>query len=62
MKQCPGYAEGDSKVQLAAYSYDNGIPPYTGENPNLLKVFSTLLSTEVTYGLALEMSVDGNIL
>ncbi len=60
--QCPGYTAGESKVQLAAYSYDNGVPPYTEENPNLLKLFSTLLSTEVTYGLALEMSADGSSL
>lgn len=61
VKQCPGYAEGDSKVQLAAYSYDNGIKPYTEEkeNPNLSKVFSTLLLTEVIYSLALEMNADG---
>ena len=46
-------------MQLAAYSYDNGIAPYTGENPNLLKVFNFLIRPDITYGISIEMNDAG---
>lgn len=46
-------------IQLAAYSYDNGVAPYTGENPDLLRVFKTLVVPEVEFRLRMVMAVDG---
>lgn len=48
-----------SCVELAAYSYDNGVAPYTGQNPNLLKQFQTTLVPLVPYVLNMVMTDDG---
>lgn len=56
---CAGYDESLGKrVQIAAYSYDNGAKPYP-DNPELLKVFNTLLIPNVMYMLTLEMDESG---
>ena len=60
-ENCDGFNDSSSpRVQLAAYSYDAGIPPYTGENPQLLQVFSSLLIPETIYALGLSMSGNGD--
>jgi hypothetical protein len=46
-------------MELAAYSYDGGVPPYTGENPNLLKPFITTIEPEVNYKLELLLDETG---
>jgi hypothetical protein len=58
-KSCVGYVADENKIQLAAYSYDYGIPPYTGENPELLKVFNTTVYPNTLYRLVMEMQPDG---
>jgi hypothetical protein len=54
---CDAY-DGTAKIQLAAYSYDDGTKPYP-DNPDLLKVFHTLVSAEVPYEYALRMDDSG---
>ena len=56
---CGNYEEGTEKIELGAYSYDNGVPPYTGENPELMKTFQTTLTPEYTYILILSMDIQG---
>lgn len=57
---CARYDPTDSiKIELGAYSYDGGIAPYTGENPELMKSFKTTLTPEYTYTLVLSMSSSG---
>lgn len=56
---CKAYVDGTKRIQLAAYSYDNGVAPYTGENPNLLKPFTTTILPEVKYVLQLIMDDSG---
>lgn len=57
---CAGYTDADgSKIQIAAYSYDGGVAPYTGENPELLKIFTTILSPNIDYLLTLTMDATG---
>ena len=46
-------------MELAAYSYDGGIPPYTGENPNLLKTFKFTIEPEIVYNLELVLDETG---
>eukprot|EP01031_Cornospumella_fuschlensis_P028992 gene28992-34994_t len=55
---CAAYT-GTAAIQLAAYSYDNGVPPYTGENPGLLKEFHTLIFPDTQYILQLIMDSTG---
>jgi len=45
--------------KIAAYSYDNGVAPYTGENPELLKDFTTTLFPDTEYIFALSMDESG---
>mmetsp|Transcript_3319 Transcript_3319/g.6034 ORF Transcript_3319/g.6034 Transcript_3319/m.6034 type:complete len:230 (+) Transcript_3319:63-752(+) len=54
---CKAY-NGQNRIQLAGYSYDNGLNPYS-DDPSLLPVFSTLLVPSVTYTLALSMDNVG---
>lgn len=90
---CARYEDGKEKIELAAYSYDNGeqyqscccstfpflfvillmsrsymytiyfihigIAPYTGENPNLLKEFSTTIYPDKQYELTMTMDETG---
>lgn len=58
---CPDYNDDTdgSAIQIAAYSYDAGIAPYTGENPDLLKVFNTILVPNTNYLLGLDMDASG---
>ncbi|CAM9461179.1 unnamed protein product, partial [Ectocarpus fasciculatus] len=59
-ENCPGYSDADGpKIQLAAYSYDAGTPPYTGENPELLKIFGNLFYPNINYYLGLAMDESG---
>jgi hypothetical protein len=46
-------------IQLAAYSYDYGIAPYTGDNPNLLKEFKTVIYPEKKYRFNIDMFENG---
>ena len=46
-------------IHLAAYSYDGGVAPYTGENPNLLQVFRSVIYPDITYWLELDMYENG---
>lgn len=55
---CKAY-NGVPSIQLGAYSYDNGIPPYTGQNPELLKDFKTLIAPDTKYKLQLVMDETG---
>ena len=57
---CSDYSEADGpRIQPAAYSYDAGTAPYTGENPELLKIIEQLLHPNVDYRLDLEMDASG---
>ena len=49
------------RVELAAYSYDGGIKPYSPPNPNLLQPFSSLLLADgqTTYQLRMELPDAG---
>jgi len=49
-----------SAIELAAYSYDNGVNPYNPPNPNLLQPFSTILQPGVPYDLHLDLSDPAN--
>ena len=51
--------DGSPRIQLAAYSYDYGIAPYTGENPELLKPFKTTVAPETEYVFQLTMDETG---
>ena len=45
-------------IQLAGYSYDNGLNPYADDPKDLLKAFTTLINPNVKY--ILKLSVDEN--
>ena len=46
-------------IEVAAYSYDAGVAPYTGENPNLLQQFQATISPNVPYILHMVMEDNG---
>eukprot|EP01032_Pedospumella_encystans_P029608 gene29608-33432_t len=55
---CNLYIEGTKRVQLAAYSYDNGVAPF--ENPkDLMKEFATTIETDKKYMLIMAMDETG---
>ena len=55
---CDAYEEGAKRVQLAAYSYDNGVSPM--ENPSeFMKEFSTTIETDTEYMLIMNMDETG---
>jgi hypothetical protein len=55
---CDAYVEGTKRVQLAAYSYDNGTTPM--ENPSaFMKEFATTIETETDYMLIMSMDDKG---
>ena len=55
---CNAYIEGTKRVQLAAYSYDNGVAPF--ENPkDLMKEFATTIETDKKYMLIMAMDETG---
>lgn len=55
---CDAYEEGTKKVQLAAYSYDNGVSPM--ENPaEFMKEFATTIETDTEYMLIMSMDDQG---
>jgi hypothetical protein len=55
---CDAYVEGTKRVQLAAYSYDNGTTPM--ENPSaFMKEFATTIETETNYMLIMSMDDKG---
>ena len=55
---CDSYVEGEKRVQLAAYSYDNGVAPYN--NPNdLMREFATTIETDKPYMLIMAMDATG---
>ncbi len=55
---CDAYIEGTKRVQLAAYSYDNGVAPF--ENPkDLMKEFATTIETDKKYMLIMAMDETG---
>jgi hypothetical protein len=50
--------EGTKRVQLAAYSYDNGVSPM--ENPSaFMKAFATTIETDTEYMLIMAMDDAG---
>jgi hypothetical protein len=53
--------DGVPRVALAAYSYDNGVAPYTQEGGDLglLQPFSFLLLTDTPYQLRMQMDAGG---
>jgi hypothetical protein len=53
-RRCPDA----SCIQLAAYSYDNGVVPYPA-NPDLLKPFDTTILPGVAYNYTLSMDASG---
>ena len=57
---CGGMANC-SGIQLATYSYDNGSVPYTNENWDLSKTFSTILQPSVAYILGMESFINGSV-
>lgn len=55
---CNAY-NGENRIQIGAYSYDNGIAPYTGERPDLMKTFTNTILPDQIYKLTLTMNDDG---
>jgi hypothetical protein len=55
---CSAY-DGTPKIQLAGYSYDGGVAPYTGQKPQLLPIFKTTILPGVEYKLTLAMNDKG---
>ena len=55
---CTAY-DGTPKIQIAGYSYDNGVAPYTGEKPQLLPVFNSTISPDVPYKYTMLMDETG---
>jgi len=51
--------DGKNKISLAAYSYDAGVAPYTGENPGLLQEFKTTIYANTQYKYTLAMDETG---
>ena len=49
-----------SGIEIAAYSYDDGVKPYDPPNANLLQSFSTILQPNVAYTLKLDLSDPSN--
>ena len=49
-------------IELAAYSYDGGVAPYTGQNPKLLQAFTTTILPNTRITLGMDMHADGNTL
>lgn len=49
-------------IELAAYSYDNGVTPYSGQNPKLLQAFATTVLPNTRITLGMDMHADGNTL
>ena len=45
------------EIEIAAYSYDAGVRPYSPDNANLLQPFATHLAVGAVYSLGLEVSV-----
>jgi hypothetical protein len=56
---CDGYLEGQQRIQIGAYSYDGGVAPYTGQNPELMKTFKTTVSPNVAYRYRMIMDSTG---
>lgn len=59
---CPVYIDdGVPRIQLAAYSYDNGVAPYNepGTSMGLLQEFSTPVLANTEYTLRLTMDAAG---
>ena len=53
---------GDTnKIELAAYSYDQGRVPYKENDGNLLQPFTTTIFTETQYQLKMEMKIDQTV-
>ncbi len=48
-------------IQIAAYSYDYGVAPYTqeGQQLSLLQIFTTLLEPDEYYDFSITMTADG---
>ncbi len=55
---CDAY-NGEARIQIGAYSYDNGVAPYTGERDDLMKTFSNTILPDQIYKLTLSMNDDG---
>ena len=53
--QADGVTPGNV-IELAAYSYDSGVKPYSPPNPNLLQPFTATLTPGVPYDLVLDVS------
>lgn len=47
------------RIEIGAYSYDGGVPPYTGENPDLMKSFKTTIDPEKYYIYQIIMDESG---
>lgn len=57
---CEGYVAGSPPgIQIGAYSYDNGVAPYSGQDPGLMKTFKTVISPEIVYTYQLIMDATG---
>lgn len=56
---CDGYNTGQQRVQIGAYSYDGGVAPYTGENPELMKSFKTTVVPNEAYRYRMIMDANG---
>ena len=46
----------DVALEIAAYAYDDGVRPYSPDNPNLLQPFATRLAVGAVYRLGLEVA------
>lgn len=55
---CIAY-DGTPRIQIGAYSYDNGVAPYTGENPELLKTFKNTIAPDTVYTYQMTMDASG---
>lgn len=56
---CAGYIPKEERIEIGAYSYDGGVAPYTGENPNLMKTFTTTILPNIPYQYRMIMEETG---
>ena len=56
---CAAYIRDKNMIQIAGYSYDNGLNPYADDPVNLLKQFDTLIEPDVKYILKLTVNDMG---
>ena len=56
---CDAYIENQNRIQIGAYSYDDGNKPYDGKHPDLMKTFQNTILPNTKYNLTLNMNING---